>query len=229
MYWFCKEEVAPYISDLQQCQVKTGFGGNVGNKGGVFIRFNLHDTSMIFWCAHLKSGQESWVDRIKNLFEITNQAFLEDDNYLFFNHDIKFFFGDLNFRIEKAHEETIEFLKKVNFHNKKQKVEELLLCDQLLLKKNELEWLNEYKEMPITFLPTYRFKSNTNEYDVIKKRTPSWWDRIMWHWESSEKYQEIGNIITPLEYDRLETIFGDHKPVVAYFRVLGVNFEQTTK
>lgn len=44
---FCKTEVLDKISDVHSVKVKTGFGGNIGNKGAVVTRFNLEDTSVI--------------------------------------------------------------------------------------------------------------------------------------------------------------------------------------
>ncbi len=37
--------------------VKTGMGGQFGNKGGVAIRIHIFDTSLCFVCAHLAAGE----------------------------------------------------------------------------------------------------------------------------------------------------------------------------
>lgn len=181
----------------------------------------MHETSIICACAHLKSGEGKEVDRVKNIFEVTNQAFLDEDSqYLFYNHHIKFFFGDLNFRVEKEFEETIEFLKDVNESNKQDKISKLLKCDQLTLKKKELGWLDEFKEMPITFLPTYKFQSHSDEYDLSKKkRVPSWCDRILWHSDSAKEISKQQELVKPILYERVEAKYGDHKPVTSYFKI----------
>lgn len=46
MMCFCKMEVVDKISDVCSTKVKTGFGGNMGNKGAVLMRFNIEDTSV---------------------------------------------------------------------------------------------------------------------------------------------------------------------------------------
>lgn len=41
---------------MRTSKVKTGFGGNSGNKGSVAIRFNFDDSSLSFINCHLASG-----------------------------------------------------------------------------------------------------------------------------------------------------------------------------
>lgn len=95
--------------------------------------------------------------------------------YVFENHDIKFLFGDLNFRINGTYEKTLEHLKSIQPDTKEEVINELLKVDQLSRAKDEFSWLEDFHEMPITFLPTYKYESNTNEYDTSeKKRVPSW-------------------------------------------------------
>lgn len=55
---FWKSHIVGNISDIQATKVKTGLGGNLGNKGAVLLRFNIDDTSVIAACAHLESGQK---------------------------------------------------------------------------------------------------------------------------------------------------------------------------
>jgi hypothetical protein len=43
---FCKSPIINKITDVMVTKVKTGFGGNMGNKGGVLIRFDLDDTKI---------------------------------------------------------------------------------------------------------------------------------------------------------------------------------------
>jgi hypothetical protein len=95
--------------------------------------------------------------------------------YVFENHDIKFLFGDLNFRVNGTYEKTMEHLKSIQPETKGEVINELLKIDQLSRAKDEFSWLEEFNEMPITFLPTYKYESNTNDYDTSeKKRVPSW-------------------------------------------------------
>ena len=41
---------------MKTSKVKTGFGGNSGNKGAVTLRFNFDDSSLVFLNCHLSSG-----------------------------------------------------------------------------------------------------------------------------------------------------------------------------
>ena len=42
--------------------------------------------------------------------------------------------------------------------------------------KENNEYLSEYKEGEINFLPTYKYDPNSDKYDTSKKRrTPSWY------------------------------------------------------
>ena len=70
--------------------------------------------------------------------------------------------------------------------------------------------------MPIAFLPTYKYDKNSYSYDTSKKmRVPSWTDRILWYVDE----EAHSKIITPILYERRESLFSDHRPVVAYFEL----------
>lgn len=167
---FCRESIFDKITNVTTNKVKTGFMGNIGNKGSVVVRFDLHDTSVIVACSHLESGDERVHDRIKNIFDISQQSFSSvNKEYEFEKHDVKILFGDLNFRIAYPYEATLEFIDSINENNKEEKVKALFELDQLKIVKERYEWLSEYLEMPVTFLPTYKFVSNKNEYDTSSK------------------------------------------------------------
>ena len=53
---FTKDIHKHRVSNLRACKVKTGFGGQSGNKGSVALRFNLDDSSFMFINCHLTSG-----------------------------------------------------------------------------------------------------------------------------------------------------------------------------
>lgn len=56
-------------------------------------------------------------------------------------------------------------------------------------------------------------------YDTSKKlRIPSWTDRILWFHDEKHDGPD-SKFITPLLYERRESLFSDHRPVVAYFEV----------
>ena len=79
--------------------------------------------------------------------------------------------------------------------------------------KTELAQFN-IEEGEIKFPPTYKYKKNTNFYN-ISKRVPSWTDRILF--KNSEN-------ITSLYYDRVNLTLSDHKPIVGFFEIKNCNY-----
>jgi len=124
----------------------------------------------------LASGQKEYHKRIKHWFEVNQLAFSnESDEYFFDNHHIKFLLGDLNFRVQNSYEDTVAHLKHVNEENEEVTIDYLLKMDQLAILRSHYEWINNFKEMPITFLPTYKYDPNSDIYDTsAKMRVPSW-------------------------------------------------------
>lgn len=60
---FTKDEHKNRVKNMKTSKVKTGFGGNSGNKGAVTIRFNFDDASLVFMNCHLSSGQSAVSER----------------------------------------------------------------------------------------------------------------------------------------------------------------------
>lgn len=60
----------------------------------------------------------------------------------------------------------------------------------------------------IEFLPSYKWKHNTVEFDIHDgKRIPSWTDRVLYNSQNMP-------IFAPIKYELdEETIFSDHRPV----------------
>ena len=77
--------------------------------------------------------------------------------------------------------------------------------------KTELAQFN-IEEGEIKFPPTYKYKKNTNFYN-ISKRVPSWTDRILF--KNNEN-------ITSLFYDRVNLTLSDHKPIVGFFEIKNI-------
>lgn len=59
--------------DVAVQTVKTGLGGNAGNKGGVAIRLLLHATSICFVCSHFAAGQSGVADRNSDYHDIASR------------------------------------------------------------------------------------------------------------------------------------------------------------
>ena len=131
--------------------------------------------------------------------------------YGIIEHDIIFWLGDLNYRINTRNdvESIYEQIDNVNIY-------QLLKNDQLLYEKSENKVFVGFEESQINFLPTYKFVPNTNEYfrnDNKKIRTPAWCDRILWR--ATVKSDVVNNFYTSC----IPMCTSDHKPVIASFNI----------
>ncbi len=116
--------------------------------------------------------------------------------------------GDLNYRLDISQEDIEEIINQKN-------PEILWDKDQL---NNEIKKENKFEEGLINFMPTYKYKKNSDEYD--HQRIPAWTDRILF--KSKKKYD-----IMLCEYKSIQNInISDHKPVYAIFKI---NFKNRKK
>jgi phosphatidylinositol-bisphosphatase len=216
---YARNTVKSRIRKVNHDSVKTGVAGTLGNKGANIIKFLLDDSSFAFVNAHLEPGQNKVADRLNNVSYIHKNAFQDISNGKKPQEkiellDYKFFFGDLNFRVNQGYHEMCEKLaaisKETDHSVVMQMLGDLLNQEQLLLAKPSHEYLQNYWEGLITFFPTYKYDSGTNDWDTKKSRVPSWCDRIML-WNS------VGFAFKQLYYKRMEYLESDHRPVASYF------------
>lgn len=117
------------------------------------------------------------------------------------DYDFVIMSGDFNYRLNISHKELNEIMNMKDpeiLWDKDQFTEEV--------KKNQ-----NLKEGVINFMPTYKFKKNSNEYDY--NRIPGWTDRILY---KSKRYYDI----MLCEYSSIKNItLSDHKPVYAVFKI----------
>ncbi len=206
---FAKESLYRAITNIESDVIKSGFKGKMGNKGSVMIRFDLYDTSFCVWNCHLASGTDQTQTRLTQLADIESRGFQREgigrnQKYMVENHDIKLLAGDLNFRIAMSNWEARTLIKQSN-------IPYLLTHDQLnISRQHNVAILNRYKESEICFPPTYKYDLDTDNYDTSKKqRSPAWCDRILYS----------GDGIIPVDYERCEYTYSDHRPVYATFEV----------
>ena len=184
--------------------VKTGLGNVVGNKGGVGIKFNVGNTSLLFISCHLASGQTSIKKRNENFARIEKnllkQLGTEPASDLV---DACIYMGDFNYRIN-AKKQDAEHLISVNI------LYPLRCGDQLFHEMNKNPIFFGFQEGILNFAPTYKFNAGSNQYDTSQKnRVPSWTDRILY---KSKKLLKL------IKYDSINTTFNsDHRPVYAQF------------
>ena len=129
-------------------------------------------------------------------------------------YDFVILSGDLNYRIDFNITDDINELIK-------QKNPEILWDKDQLTKEIKRE--NEFQEGIINFMPTYKYKDNSDEYDYERK--PGWTDRILY--KSKKNYD-----IMLCKYNCIKEVYlSDHKPVYAVFKInfKNKNMEQNCK
>mmetsp|Transcript_36392 Transcript_36392/g.47759 ORF Transcript_36392/g.47759 Transcript_36392/m.47759 type:complete len:109 (+) Transcript_36392:1368-1694(+) len=104
------------------------------------------------------------------------------------------------------------------------------------MSSDDLLW--RFHEDEVNFLPTFKYDKNSTVYDTSKKqRTPSYTDRILFSVNDGGKSSDFtvpgpeevranGNQISVEYYNRRESLYSDHRPVLAIFQlaVRKVNF-----
>ncbi|XP_062471762.1 inositol polyphosphate 5-phosphatase K isoform X5 [Pezoporus occidentalis] len=228
---FVKHVHLPFIRDLHTQFTRTGLYGYWGNKGGVTIRMSLYGHTVCFMNCHLPAHMENTEQRLDDFEKILEMQFEGENIPSALEHDVLFWFGDLNFRIADY---GIHFVRE-SINNKRYNL--LWEKDQLNMAKKKEAFLQEFIEGPLHFKPTYKFDLYSDVYDTReqkslfwfneKKRKPAWTDRILWRVknlcqhapkgsEFSEEQQTISvtlnNYISHMSYG-----ISDHKPVTGTF------------
>jgi hypothetical protein len=212
---FVKNSIKDNIYNIETMTNRTGVFGTFGNKGGLNAKFNFLDDTFVFSCNHLASGQSSVNNRVNEMIETLNKSFPKSSNKRFKDANFQFIFGDLNFRLELDIPQVINLIEKKAYKT-------LISYDQFNKFKSVNTQLYSLTEGELLFDPTYKYSKGTNEYDIKKKRVPSWCDRILFN---------KSNKIHLLEYNRVEYTVSDHKPVYGVFRIntQSINKEEKVK
>ncbi|XP_068010734.1 inositol polyphosphate 5-phosphatase K isoform X2 [Melanerpes formicivorus] len=219
---FVKHVHLPFIRDIHTHYTRTGLYGYWGNKGGVTIRMSLYGHTICFMNCHLPAHMENTEQRLDDFEKILEMQFEGENVPSTLDHDVLFWFGDLNFRIADY---GIHFVRE-SINNKRYSL--LWEKDQLNMAKKKEAFLQEFIEGPLQFKPTYKFDLYSDVYDTSeKKRKPAWTDRILWRvkhlcqhaakeGQFSEEEQTISvtlnNYISHMSYG-----ISDHKPVTGTF------------
>lgn len=219
---FVKHVHLPFIRDIHTHYTRTGLYGYWGNKGGVTIRMSLYGHTICFMNCHLPAHMENTEQRLDDFEKILEMQFEGENIPSTLDHDVLFWFGDLNFRIADY---GIHFVRE-SINNKRYSL--LWDKDQLNMAKKKEAFLQDFIEGPLQFKPTYKFDLYSDVYDTSeKKRKPAWTDRILWRVKSlcqhaakegqiSEEERTISvtlnNYISHMSYG-----ISDHKPVTGTF------------
>lgn len=206
-----------------------GVMGMMGNKGGVSIRLQFYDSTICFVCSHLAAHRENVIGRNSDFakvmsnvsFDIGEDAVREvirsgslrqwasgNSSVTIPDHDLVFWLGDLNYRIEEAipTETVMQWSNRDN-------LAELRANDQLNIERDAGRVFQGFQEGELRFKPTYKYQPGTDVYDTRpdkKIRAPAWCDRILWMAQDPKH-------VVQLSYDRSELNISDHKPVVSLF------------
>ncbi|XP_074966778.1 phosphatidylinositol 4,5-bisphosphate 5-phosphatase A isoform X2 [Phalacrocorax aristotelis] len=221
---FAKYYHLPFLQDIQTDCTRTGLGGYWGNKGGVSVRLSIFGHMVCFLNCHLPAHLEKAEQRKEDFATILHMQQFEGHTASgILDHDLVFWFGDLNFRIESL---DIRFVKYAIDSNI---LSQLWEKDQLNIAKSTWPVLSGFQEGPLNFPPTFKFDVGTNKYDSsAKKRKPAWTDRILWKIKSPSVGLGAGGrrpsqgvlSVSQLCYcSHMEYTVSDHKPVVAIFAV----------
>ena len=210
-----------YIKNFDYQIVKNGFMGSIGNKGSCLLRFNINDSKIAIACNHLSAGQELYEARRAEITDILNTTFRKYPSMNFKDYDYYFFFGDLNSRTSlDSSDPLIENLVKNDSKTLNGDFKDLLTYDQFKQYQKESSLILQMDEAPIKFSPTYKYNIGSSEYDVSKKRTPSWTDRIMF-----KKFSET----IPLAYNKCLLSLSDHQPVYGVYRIKTEEIDKVKK
>lgn len=220
---FVKHKHIPFVQDIRTNYIRTGLYGYWGNKGGVTVRMSVYGHMLCFMNCHLPAHMENTNQRLDD-FERMLEAQQFDGESIggILDHDMVFWFGDLNFRIADF---GIHFIREVVNGNRYSLLWEK---DQLNIAKKKEQFLQGFMEGPLKFKPTYKFDLNSDVYDTSgKKRKPAWTDRILWKLKEiseSEQEESVGSEFEHILKAHLEKYtshmsygISDHKPVTGTF------------
>uniref|UniRef100_A0A915JV85 phosphoinositide 5-phosphatase n=1 Tax=Romanomermis culicivorax TaxID=13658 RepID=A0A915JV85_ROMCU len=199
LFVYIRPHLAPFVRDLATDSVKTGLGGAAGNKGAVSVRFLLYSTPLCFVCSHFAAGQSQIQERNSDYQEICRKIQFPLGRHLF-SHDLIFWMGDLNYRIDMNGDDVKQLIKEKSFSVLKS-------SDQLANQKLAGNAFVDFNEGQLDFPPTYKYDTFSDDYDTSEKcRSPAWTDRILW-WQKANGL----TFCRQTWYNRVELKTSDHR------------------
>ncbi|XP_043228770.1 synaptojanin-1-like [Amphibalanus amphitrite] len=214
LFVFIRPELAEHVRDVATDTVKTGLGGATGNKGAAAIRMVVYNSSLCFICSHFAAGQKEVLERNADYAEISKKICFPM-NRTVFSHDLVFWCGDFNYRIDLPRDEVKELIARRDWAT-------LLEADQLKVQQADGKCFQNFLEGDLAFPPTYKYDLFSDDYDTGEKcRCPAWTDRVLL-WKRRIASQAAAADWTPgrvLHYGCAGLKQSDHRPVVALLEV----------
>ncbi|XP_064617717.1 inositol polyphosphate 5-phosphatase OCRL-like isoform X2 [Liolophura sinensis] len=205
---YVKKDLWKNVTLVDSESVPTGIMGIMGNKGGVAVRFTVHNTSFCFVNSHLAAHQDEWERRNQDYRDINSKMRFKTfvPPLTISEHDVIFWIGDLNYRLSDIDIDSVKSLIS------KKEYDKLFRHDQLFQQMGpNSDIFKGYNEHEITFRPSYKYTPGSDDWDGSEKnRAPAWCDRILWK----------GSGIKQKYYTSQPKLrVSDHKPVLSLFEV----------
>ncbi|KAJ3019737.1 inositol polyphosphate 5-phosphatase [Thoreauomyces humboldtii] len=212
VFVFVRSDSVHMIRNVESSVKKTGLGGMAANKGGIGISLSVNDTSIALVTAHLAAGQSNVEERNRDYWTIHEGLAFRGRRLA--EHDMIFWFGDFNYRINLPGEDVRTRVARGDLAS-------LAQLDQLTSQRTASAAFDGFSEGDLTqFQPTYKYDNGTTIYDTSDKaRAPAWTDRVLYR----------GRRIALKEYARAEALISDHRPVRAVFDISTVIIDRDAK
>uniref|UniRef100_A0A9J2P5P1 Inositol polyphosphate-related phosphatase domain-containing protein n=1 Tax=Ascaris lumbricoides TaxID=6252 RepID=A0A9J2P5P1_ASCLU len=201
-------------SSVHSARLPTGIQliSRMGNKGGVAISMQVNDSRVCFVNSHMAAGNEELDKRNQDYREISQMRF-EAINKSLFDHDVIFWLGDLNYRLETQNGFTNDDVRRLCSSPKT--FRDMIAFDTLKQQQRSNQVFVGFNEPDVlNFRPSYKYDPGTSQWDSSEKsRCPAWCDRILW-------WCEAGDQVVQTLYDSVDEVtLSDHKPVRAVFEL----------
>lgn len=164
------------------CLVCTHLAAHMENVTGRNADFKNICDKMVFLPVEATiaaSTEIGLTDTNKNRSFHYTTGLLPTEETVMMDHDLIFWLGDLNYRIDDNYVGLEEVFSRIESKDLKY----LLQYDQLNVERAAGNVFEGFNEGEVTFSPTYKYIPGTSEYDrrpEKKQRPPAWCDRILW-------------------------------------------------
>ena len=124
-FLFVQASEVSKIENIKNTRTKTGFYGQLGNKGSCFVEFEYDNKKYGFNNGHLTAGEtiKNNNERKNNVLKILNHQY-DKNTEQFYKNDFYFILGDLNFRVKNSIKIIHQWLFNIKFQGKENEIDE---------------------------------------------------------------------------------------------------------